>query len=163
MDYREVLLPEALREYQNGALPLGRAVHPQKGPAQPFALDFWEVRRHVAVIGTAGSGKTRNVLVPWTVGALFDDLSVVVVDVKGDYGEEVRDFKQTEEISGSRTAFLWDVNEPDGSRPWNPIAEIRTGEDASQLATAFLGEVDPESPQVLCRSHTGCGSRVRAA
>lgn len=109
--------PVPLLDYQQGALPLGRAVHPQKGPAQPFALDFRELRRHVAVIGPGGSGKTRNVLVPWTVGSLFDDLSVVVVDVKGDYGKEVRDYRHAQGIAGSRAAFLWDVNEPVRSRP----------------------------------------------
>jgi type IV secretory pathway TraG/TraD family ATPase VirD4 len=149
-DFREVLLPRDVKALSSGAFPIGRVVHPHaEGRGEfPVFLDWNEVRRHVAVIGPAGSGKTANVIVPWVLGAAAIGMTCVVVDTKGTLRQEITDHKARHHIPGRFPITRWDIAEPAASRSWNPLGEITSSQDAAQVALAFLGAVDPRDPQV---------------
>lgn len=147
LDYREILLPEHTAALAAGPFPLGRVVHPHLGGAHPVHLSWEELRRHVAVIGPAGSGKTANVMAPWVVGAAESGLGVLVVDTKGDFLAEVTRYKTRHGITARHPVIRWDIEDPQASRPWNPLGEVRGINDAAQVALAFLGEVDPQDHQ----------------
>jgi type IV secretory pathway TraG/TraD family ATPase VirD4 len=144
LDYREILLPEDIAPLRAGAFPIGRVKHPRANSgAHPAFLGWEEVRRHVAIIGPAGSGKTSNLMAPWVVGAAEAGLGSVVVDTKGDFVQEISNYKLAAGIIRSYPVIRWDVEDPAASRPWNPLGEVRTVNDAAQVALAFLGEIDP--------------------
>lgn len=148
LDYREVLLPEQTAALRSGPFPIGRVKHPRSDTgAHPVFLSWEEVRRHVAVIGPAGSGKTANLMVPWVMGAAACGLGVVVVDTKGDFVQEIVAYKTRAGITQRYPIIRWDIEAPTTSRPWNPLAEVRTSNDAAQVALAFLGAVDPLDQQ----------------
>jgi type IV secretory pathway TraG/TraD family ATPase VirD4 len=144
LDYREVLLPPNVQVLNSGAFPIGAVVHPQNGWGEfPVFLDWEEVRRHLAVIGPAGTGKTYNVMVPLVVGAAESGLSTVVVDTKGDFLDEISAFKARHGITNKYPVVRWDIADPVASRSWNPLAEVTSANAAAQVALAFLGAVDP--------------------
>lgn len=146
-DYREVLLPHDVTVLQSGPFPLGKVKHPQDdNGAFPIYLGWEEVRRHLAVVGPAGSGKTTNVLVPLAVGAAECGLGCVVVDTKGDFMREFVAYRSRLGIPRQHNVVRWDIAEPATSHPWNPLGEVRDRNDAAQVALAFLGEVDPAAP-----------------
>lgn len=144
LDYREVVLPEQTRVLGTGTFPIGMVKHPRDDRgAYPAFLGWEEVRRHVAVVGPAGSGKTSNLMAPWVVGAAESGLGVLVVDAKGDFIQEISRYKARRGITGKYRVIRWDIEAPAASRPWNPLGEVRSMNDAAQVALAFLGEVDP--------------------
>lgn len=148
LDYREVLLPTQTTTLGSGPFPIGRIKHPRSDAgAYPVFLSWEEVRRHVAVVGPAGSGKTANLMVPWVVGAVAGGLGVVVVDTKGDFIQEIVAYKTRAGITQRYPIIRWDIEAPSASRPWNPLAEVRSSNDATQVALAFLGAVDPLDQQ----------------
>jgi type IV secretory pathway TraG/TraD family ATPase VirD4 len=144
LDYREVLLPSDVTALKSGAFPMGAVVHPQEGRGEfPVFLDWEEVRRHLAVIGPAGSGKTSNVMVPLVVGAAEGGLGTVVVDTKGDFLQEITAYKTRRGLANRYRVIRWDIADPTASRSWNPLGEVTSVNDAAQVALAFLGAVDP--------------------
>ncbi|MEU8007719.1 type IV secretion system DNA-binding domain-containing protein [Catellatospora sp. NPDC049111] len=146
-DYREVLVPDDVKPLSAGPFPMGRVKHPQDDHgAFPIYLGWEEVRRHLVVVGSAGSGKTTNVLVPLTVGAAEAGLGCVVVDTKGDFLQELVAYRARYGINRRHNVVRWDIADPANSHPWNPLAEVHDQNDAAQVALAFLGEVDPARP-----------------
>lgn len=147
-DYRNVLLPDNLRALNNGVFPLGRAQHPGKDKADgQIFLDWGEVERHVAIVGPSGSGKTFNLIAPWIVAAVCAGYTTVAVDVKGDLRQEIAAGKSRLGVPTRLGIIPWDVDDPTGSRAWNPLAEVQTPQHAAQVAMAFLGKVDSSDPQ----------------
>jgi type IV secretory pathway TraG/TraD family ATPase VirD4 len=147
LDYREVLLPDDVTPLNTGPFPLGRVKHPRADAgAYPVYLGWEEVRRHLAVVGPAGSGKTANVLVPLAVGAAEAGLGCVVVDTKGDFIDDFVAYRTRHGINRRHHMVRWDIADPATSHPWNPLNEVRDQNDSAQFALALLGEVDPAKP-----------------
>jgi type IV secretory pathway TraG/TraD family ATPase VirD4 len=144
LDYREILLPDQLRTLVSGTFPLGSVKHPRASHgAFGISLNWEHVRRHVAVIGPSGSGKTSNLLAPWAATAAASGISVVAVDTKGDFVQEIADYKIRGGITKKLPLIRWDIHRPTESRPWNLLGEVSSVDDAAQVALAFLGAVDP--------------------
>lgn len=146
LDYRGVALPSELGQLHSGLFPIGRMAHPQRGAEVPGWMSWDQVIRHTAVIGPAGSGKTTSLLVPWIISALRAGIAVVAVDVKGDLREEIK--AQTASRGAGRLGlplFRWDIADPRGSRPWNPLAEIHDSQSLNAVVTALLDAIDPTS------------------
>ena len=123
---------------------MGRAKHPRDAAgAFEIYLDWEDVRRHVAVIGPSGSGKTSNILAPWAAAAAGAGITVVAVDTRGDFLQEIANYKNRRAITETFPVIKWDIQSPATSRPWNPLREVSSVDDAAQVALAFLGEVDP--------------------
>lgn len=156
LDYREVLLPAQLRALRSGPFPLGWAKHPREATgAFEIYLDWEDVRRHVSVIGPSGSGKTSNILAPWAAMAAGAGVTVVAVDTRGDFLQEIANYKNQRAITETFPVIRWDIHSPAVSRPWNPLREVSSVNDAAQVALAFLGEVDPndQNKQFAERDH----------
>lgn len=142
-DFRYVLLPKQVRALGQGAFPLGTVIHPQRrGPEFPIYLEWGNFEKHTAIIGPPGSGKSRYLIAPWIVQATIHGLTTINVDIKGDLSETIRDAKRTLGAQGTLRVRRWDIGAPEKSRSWNPIREVRSIQDAAQVAQALLGPVD---------------------
>lgn len=145
-DFRYVLLPKQVRALSQGMFPMGTVVHPQRsGPEFPIYLEWGNFEKHTAIIGPPGSGKSRFIIAPWIVQAAAHGLTTINVDVKGDLVETLRDAKQALGIQAEFSVKRWDIGAPEKSRSWNPIREVRSTQDAAQVAQALLGPVDSGS------------------
>lgn len=148
LDYREILLPKQTRPLQQGLFPLGGVLNPAKDIADyPIFLDWDYIARHVGIVGPSGSGKTSNIVAPWIIAAHRAGIPVVAVDVKGDLKAEIKAAKQRFGYSQPMRVYRWDISDPSHSRAWSPLQDIRTSNDASQIAMAFLGEINPNDQQ----------------
>jgi type IV secretory pathway TraG/TraD family ATPase VirD4 len=147
-DYREILLPADLSVLRTGDFPLGKVMHPRAGAGEfPIFLDWGELANHVAVVGPSGTGKTFGLLAPWAAAAASRGVTSVVVDVKGDFVQEIKVAKDRLGIGRPLKVATWDIDSPSTSRPWNPLAEISSSQHTAQVVEALLGEVDPADPQ----------------
>jgi type IV secretory pathway TraG/TraD family ATPase VirD4 len=145
-DFRYVLLPRQVRALAQGTFPLGTVVHPQRrGSEFPVYLEWGNFEKHTAIIGPPGSGKSRFLIAPWIVQATIHGLTTINVDTKGDLSETIRDAKRELGALGSFRVRRWDIGAPQKSRSWNPIREVRSMQDAAQVAQALLGPVEPGS------------------
>ncbi|PPF25755.1 MULTISPECIES: type IV secretory system conjugative DNA transfer family protein [unclassified Rathayibacter] len=145
-DFRYVLLPKQVRALTRGTFPLGTVIHPQRrGPEFPIYLEWENFEKHTAIVGPPGSGKSRFLIAPWIVQATVSGLTTINVDVKGDLSETIRDAKKALNIKGTLRVRRWDIGAPERSRSWNPIGEVRSVQDAAQVAQALLGPIDPSS------------------
>lgn len=148
LDYRQVLLPQHLTALEHGTFPLGRSKHPgNERRGLPLNLEWGDIRQHTAVVGPSGTGKTFGLLAPWTIAAQRAGACVIVVDTKGDFIDEIRNAKARMGIDEGIPYTTWDIDDVALSRPWSPLRDITSITDATQVATAILGEVDPADPQ----------------
>lgn len=143
-DYRGVLnlrtVPPYLRQAE---FPLGRYVHPARGPREPIAIPAAVVAHHAAVVGPAGSGKTRFVIVPWIVAALRAGWSVVTIDVKGNLADLV---KEAARASGRPLGIRPDVldyTRPASSIRWSWLAELDSDRAIDNAVQSILGKQPP--------------------
>ena len=147
LDYRGIALPKHLPDMSTGEFSLGEAIDPQTGRGRPTGLYWDQLVRHTAVIGPSGSGKSRNIFVPWVVAALRLGFSVVSVDTRGDLLNQVVAAASEGTARGVNVpVYPWDVFDA-RSRPWNPLSEVRDDSHISQVVTAVLGEVDTPRDQ----------------
>src|SRR5487761_1714993 len=143
-DYRGVVdWKRAPGPLQNAEFPLGRLLHPSKGVRQSIALRTGDVERHVTVVGPAGSGKTRWVVVPWIVAALRAGWSVVAIDVKPILKNQVRDaVRESGQPLGIRAQSL-DYTDPARSVKWNWCAELDSDRAIDSTVKAICGAKPP--------------------
>lgn len=145
-DFRYVMLPKQVRALAQGTFSLGTVIHPQRlAPEFPIYLEWGNLEKHTAIVGPPGSGKSRFLIAPWIVQATMIGLTTINVDVKGDLSETIRDAKRTLGAKGTLRVRRWDVGAPEKSRSWNPVGEVRSVQDAAQVAQALLGPIDPAS------------------
>ena len=83
MDYRGVAEEKEVQQLSQGVVSLGRYLHPNNRQGEELFLSADVLKRHCAVIGKTGVGKTEGVIVPWAIGLLKNGHSVVTVDVVG--------------------------------------------------------------------------------
>lgn len=143
-DYRGVVEWKRVpAELQTAEFPLGRLVHPSRGPRQPIALRSGDVERHVTVVGPAGSGKTRWVIVPWIIAALRAGWSVVALDVKGNLVRHVKEaVQESGQPLGLRPVVL-DYTNPAHSVKWNWCAELTSDRAIGGAVKAINGSKPP--------------------
>ncbi|TYB54743.1 TraM recognition domain-containing protein [Nonomuraea sp. PA05] len=143
-DYRGVLalrtVPAAL---ERAAFPLGRYVHPARGPRQPIGLPPEVINHNVALIGPAGSGKTTGLIVPWIIAGLRAGYSVVTIDVKGDLLGRVKAALSGAPRVGLRAMTL-DYTRPATSFRWSWLAELDDDRAIDQAVTSILGRAAPQ-------------------
>lgn len=143
-DYRGVVdWKRAPGPLQNAEFPLGRLLHPSKGVRQSIALRTGDVERHVTVVGPAGSGKTRWVIVPWIVAALRAGWSVVALDVKGNLMQHVKEaVRESGQPLGLKPVVL-DYTNPARSVKWNWCAELTSDRAVGGAVKAINGSKPP--------------------
>lgn len=142
-DYRGVLsLRRVPADLQHGTFPLGRYVHPARGVLQPIGLPLVAADHNVGVIGPAGSGKTKSIIVPWVVAGLRAGYSVVTIDVKGDLLKEIKKEARAGAPLGVRAHSL-DYTRPAVSMHWNWLAELDDDRAIDRAVAAILGHQPP--------------------
>jgi type IV secretory pathway TraG/TraD family ATPase VirD4 len=143
-DYRGVLnLKKVDRAYQDAEFPLGRYLHPARGPREPIALPGDVVARHVTMVGPAGSGKTHGVVVPWIIAALRAGWSVAAIDVKANLMDHVREAVQKSgRPIGVRSQVL-DYTRPSRSVSWNWCSELDSDRSIDNAVKAIVGSKPP--------------------
>ena len=87
---------------------------------------------HVLLLGTPGTGKSRGVILPtiWTLGHAGD--SMLVTDPKGELYQHTAAFLRGKGYE----VRLVDLVEPPRGNRWNPLAAVRRGVEAGDLAGA---------------------------
>jgi type IV secretory pathway TraG/TraD family ATPase VirD4 len=169
LDYRGVAIWNEARNLADGTFGLGSFVDlRRRRPCGPVGLPAAALNRHAVVIGPAGSGKTRGVLIPWMHAALTHGWSVVAVDVKGDLREDFLRYKQLAgAIPGARMR-KWDFTDVAASTSWNWLAELEDDARIDAAITAVIGRpperssVDPYFYQRDYRTLRGLLKFVRA-
>jgi type IV secretory pathway TraG/TraD family ATPase VirD4 len=126
-----------------GSFRLGALLDVHRGRQFPAGLPIDVLRRHAAVVGPAGSGKTAGVLVPWIQSALRGGNTVVAVDVKGDLFEDIAAYVQHDPLGPLGVpAAKWDFTDPARSASWDWIGETRDDAEIDAAVTAILGRED---------------------
>lgn len=143
-DFRGVLdLRGVPKNLQTAEFPVGRYVHPAKGPRDPIALPAGVIAHHAAVVGPAGSGKTTSIIVPWIIAGLRAGWSVVTIDVKGNLVNRVRNVVQASgQPLGVRAAVL-DYTHPAQSIRWNWLAEMDSERAIDNAVQSIIGKEPP--------------------
>lgn len=112
---------------------------------------------HVQVIGTTGSGKTKSVVIPWSIRDLKRGKSVVIIDGKGasDLPEEIFNIIETSEIACKQLHF--DLDNPDQSVSINPL---RHG-TAQQITDRIFSSFEFQDPFYSAVQYDICGYLIK--
>ena len=98
---------------------------------------------HLLVLGPTGSGKSSALAIP----ALLEwPGTLVVTDPKGELVRSTLAYR----MSLGAAAVFAPLMEP--SAHWNPVASIRSSEDALRVATFLMGRAPEREPPALARS-----------
>lgn len=143
-DFRGVLaLRSVPQDLQAAEFPLGRYVHPAKGPRQPIGLPEGVVAHHAAVVGPAGSGKTTSIIIPWIIAGLRAGWSVVTIDVKGNLTDRVRHAAQSSGRPIGVRVHVVDYTNPAKSAKWNWLAEMDSDRAIDSAVKSIIGKEPP--------------------
>ncbi|MDS0132738.1 MULTISPECIES: type IV secretory system conjugative DNA transfer family protein [unclassified Amycolatopsis] len=126
-----------------GEFPLGRFVSVKGRRGAPVGLSDAQLRLHACVVGPSGAGKTRSVIVPWTVAALRCGYSVVCVDVKGDLLDTVRAEVQAQGNPLGVRARKIDYTDPARSARWNWLQSIDSDRAVDSAVQSIIGKQPP--------------------
>ncbi len=112
---------------------------------------------HVQVIGTTGSGKTKSVVIPWSIRDLKRGKSVVIIDGKGasDLPEEVFNNIRVTGIKGKVVHF--DLDNPHRSISINPL---RHG-SAQQITDRIFSSFEFQDPFYSAVQYDICGYLIK--
>lgn len=144
-DYRGLISARQLRNVA-GALPLGYAIEPRRGPVSPIGVPAEVLEQHAAIIGPTGAGKTSSLVVPWIAGALRDGHSVIAVDVTGNLFDKIREYARNTGPLGARVA-VWDFARPANSVTWSWLEDLATEDAVVAAVEALIGRDRPNDPQ----------------
>jgi len=146
LDYRGMATERELGHLRGETFSVGRFLDPRRGPRSEVGLSFDVLRRHAAVIGPTGSGKTKSLLVPWIATALRQGCCVVAVDIGGDL---LDDFWIHRSATGSVGAKVskWDYTDPSKSARWNWLDALDSDEGVVAAVDAIHGKLRPNDPQ----------------
>ncbi len=145
-DYRGVATGRELAGLADGWFPLGTAIDVKRRARQPIGIPDSVLRRHAAVVGPTGSGKTKSVLLPWAARALQAGGSVVLIDVSGDMLDDLAVVRRYLGPFNARVA-KWDYTDASGSVSWNWIASLRDQDAVVSVTEALVGRERPNDPQ----------------
>ena len=137
-DYRGTATESEFQPFKNGAVSLGRYLHPNgKLGAELFSSQNL-LKRHSLVVGRTGVGKTESIIKPWVISLLKQGASVVVVDVLGNLYQEL---SQTAKELGVHL-WYWNSSDLENSGNWNWLRELDLNdEDQLEAAiTSILGK-----------------------
>ena len=112
---------------------------------------------HVQVIGTTGSGKTKSVVIPWSIRDLKRGKSVVIIDGKGasDLPEEIFNTIKASEIDCKQ--FHFDLDNPTSSMSINPL---RHG-TAQQITDRIFSSFEFQDPFYSAVQYDICGYLIK--
>jgi type IV secretory pathway TraG/TraD family ATPase VirD4 len=158
MDYRGVAEEKEVQQLSQGAVSLGRYLHPNKRQGQELFLSADILKRHCAVIGKTGAGKTEGVIVPWAIGLMKNGHSVVTVDVVGNLTNRLSNEAKR---LGCRV-WYWDHGDPTSSDSWNWLDAIQLSDDRSieSAITSILGHPIPNDPHKFFYDRDVCWLRA---
>jgi len=139
-DYRGTASERELRHLRDGEFSLGRFLDPRRGPRGEIGLPFGVLRRHAAVLGPTGSGKTKSVLVPWIATALRQGCCVVAVDIGGDLLADLQTHRSVTGPLGAKVS-KWDYSDPSQSARWNWLEALDTDEAVVAAVDAIHGKL----------------------
>lgn len=144
MNYRGVAVEKECKQLFSGVVSLGRYLQPHGRRGRELFLSSEILKRHCAVIGRTGAGKTEGIVIPWTIGLLKNGYSVVTVDVVGNLVNRLR--TETQKL-GCRF-WYWDSDNPTDSNSWNWLNEIKVSNDSDIEAAIYslLGRPNPSDP-----------------
>jgi len=147
MDYRGVAEENEVQQLSQGVVSLGRYLHPNNRQGQELFLSADVLKRHCAVIGKTGVGKTEGIIVPWAIGLLKNGHSVVTVDVVGNLTDRLSNEAKR---LGCRV-WYWDHSGSTPSDSWNWLDAIELSNDRSieSAITSILGSRNPHDPNVF--------------
>lgn len=154
-DYRGVARPRELRQFEAQPFSLG-AVIDASGRRRSYGiglpLDY--LRRHAAVIGSTGSGKTKSVLVPWMASALRLGCTVIATDISGDLTD---DLDRHRAATGPFNAIVgrWDYAHPSTSLSWNWMGSLADDEAILAAVEALNGREKPNDSQPFFHQRDG--------
>ena len=112
---------------------------------------------HVQVIGTTGSGKTKSVVIPWSIRDLKRGRSVVIIDGKGasDLPEEIFNIIEASKIDCKQ--FHFDLDNPVSSVSINPL---RHG-TAQQITDRIFSSFEFQDPFYSAVQYDICGYLIK--
>ncbi len=112
---------------------------------------------HVQVIGTTGSGKTKSIVIPWSIRDLKRGRSVVIIDGKGanDLPEEIFNIIEASEIACKQ--FHFDLDNPARSVSINPL---RHG-TAQQITDRIFSSFEFQDPFYSAVQYDICGYLIK--
>ena len=110
-------------------------------PTQDVWLQEKSIYKNVAIIGPAGSGKTKGLIIPGIKAAIDAGLSNIVIDVKG--GSLINELGHYAEQKGVRVIY-WSTlpQEVARSHSINLLDNINSIQDAQILAKSLYGNTD---------------------
>jgi type IV secretion system protein VirD4 len=103
----------------------------------PPKLKVW-MNRHVLVVGTPGSGKSRAYVRPNVMTAVSQGISVLVTDPKGEIYGSMAPWLRSRRYAVRKLDL---VEMPESDR-WNPLGEIREPLDADVFAEVVISATD---------------------
>ncbi|MDA8335031.1 MAG: type IV secretory system conjugative DNA transfer family protein [Peptococcaceae bacterium] len=103
----------------------------------PSKLKVW-MNKHVLVVGTPGSGKSRAYVRPNILSAVAEGISVLVTDPKGDIFECLGAWLR----SKGYVVRVLNLVEMHLSNKWNPLDEIRQVLDADVFAEVVISSTE---------------------
>ena len=153
-DYRGVAIPGELSHLAGQPFTLGRLVDPRRGPRDQIGLPGDILRRHAAVIGPTGGGKTKSILVPWIAAALRLGHCVIAIDIAGDLLDDLARHRQATGPFGAAVA-KWDYSDPSHSLSWNWLSALNTDDAIVAAVEAIHGKPPPNDPQPFFHQRDG--------
>jgi len=92
---------------------------------------------HVQVIGSTGRGKTKSVVIPWTIRDLKRGKSVIIIDGKGstDLPEEIFYWLERGDIECQK--FHFDLDNPESSIRINPLKHGTAQQVTDRIFSSF--------------------------
>jgi hypothetical protein len=133
----------------NENVTLGRSVDLRSGVASgSVRVPVSQFFKHVAVVAPPGSGKTHGVIVPLAIRLLRAGASVVVLDVTGALGPQLREYSKRTAGAGSANvrSMEWTLHPGRASKSWNPLAGVTPTDLVAieGLKSAIAGDEPPD-------------------
>jgi type IV secretory pathway TraG/TraD family ATPase VirD4 len=146
LDYRGVATWNHVQRYVSRQPSLGRFLDCRNGPGPQVGIPAQLLFRHAAVIGPAGSGKTRSIIIPWIVSLLRQGCSLVTVDIKGDLLQEIHSHCQATGGPTGAALWIWDYSGGPSHR-WNWLSHANDQRSVEAATISILGRPKLNDPQ----------------
>jgi type IV secretory pathway TraG/TraD family ATPase VirD4 len=146
LDYRGIATSRDIAPLEGQEYELGRFLDPRRGPTREVGIPFEVLRRHAAVIGPTGAGKTKSILVPWIASALRQGHCVVATDIGGDLLDDLMIHRAATGALGAKVS-KWDYSHPSDSIGWDWLVSLDDDESMIAAVDAIHGKPRPNDSQ----------------